>query len=213
MSGVDIYWSFRSPYSYLATARLRAMSDHYSVPFTIKPVYPIAVRIPGFFKTVNPLWPPYLIKDCFRISQYLGVPFGPPKPDPIVMDFATGEVDSNQPYIHRLTRIGVLASKTDKSMAFFDEVSKLIWSGEVEWPEGDHLANAVARAGLDLAELDAQAEAEVDTIEAEITQNEADQKAAGHWGVPLMVYNEEPFFGQDRLDLLAWRLDQAGLGK
>ena len=35
--------------------------------------------------------------------------------------------------------------------------------------------------------------------------------AAGHWGVPTMVFDGEPFFGQDRLDLLVWRMRQAGL--
>ena len=36
---------------------------------------------------------------------------------------------------------------------------------------------------------------------------------AGHWGVPTMVFRGEPFFGQDRVDTLRWRLDQCGLGK
>ena len=39
-------------------------------------------------------------------------------------------------------------------------MSKIIWSGEVDnWHEGDHLAEAVKRAGLDLDELDAEAAA------------------------------------------------------
>ena len=43
---------------------------------------------------------------------------------------------------------------------------------------------------------------------------EASQRAleeAGHWGVPTMVFEGEPFFGQDRIDLLLWRLRQHGL--
>ena len=44
-----------------------------------------------------------------------------------------------------------------------------------------------------------------------IEDNEAAQKAAGHWGVPLMVFNGEPFFGQDRIDMLVWRMSQHGL--
>ncbi len=42
----------------------------------------------------------------------------------------------------------------------------------------------------------------------------ANQKAhadSGHWGVPTMAFNGEPFFGQDRLDLLLWRLKENGL--
>ncbi|MDF1680779.1 DsbA family protein [Ponticaulis sp.] len=211
MSGVDIYWSFRSPYSYLATPRLREMSKRWDVPFTIKPVYPIAVRIPGFFKQVNPLWPPYLMRDCFRIAQFNGLPFGRPNPDPVVMDMATGDVPADQPYIHRLTRLGVLASHTPQALDYFYEVSTLIWSGEANWTEGSVLSDAVARAGLDLAALDAEAIDREAELEAEIEANEAAQKNAGHWGVPLMVFEDEPFFGQDRLDILEWRLKQSGV--
>jgi 2-hydroxychromene-2-carboxylate isomerase len=36
-------------------------------------------------------------------------------------------------------------------------------------------------------------------------------RAAGHWGVPTMVFEGEPFFGQDRFDMLVWRMQQRGL--
>jgi hypothetical protein len=29
--------------------------------------------------------------------------------------------------------------------------------------------------------------------------------------VPLMAFNAEPFFGQDRFDLLKWRMERNGL--
>ena len=45
-------------------------------PYGIRPVLPIAVRIPGFFDRVNPLWPPYLLRDCMRIAEYHGIDFG-----------------------------------------------------------------------------------------------------------------------------------------
>ena len=48
---------------------------------------------------------------------------------------------------------------------------------------------------------------------AEIEQNQQALDAAGHWGVPTMVLRGEPFFGQDRIGTLRWRLDQYGLGK
>ena len=77
--------------------------------------------------------------------------------------------------------------------------------------EGSALSDAVARAGLDLAALDAEAIEREAELEAEIEANEAAQKNAGHWGVPLMVFEDEPFFGQDRLDILEWRLKQSGV--
>jgi len=208
---VDLYWSFRSPYSYLATPRLVAMQREYDVDIAVRPVYPIALRIPGFFKKVNPLWPPYLLRDCARIAEMNGLPFAWPSPDPIVQDLTTMDVAAEQPYIHRLTRLGVAAERRGHGLAFIHEVSKLTFGGVKGWHEGAHLASATERAGLDLAELDAAISADPAGHEADIEANEAAQIAAGHWGVPLMVFRGEPFFGQDRLDVLLWRMQRAGL--
>ena len=46
---------------------------------------------------------------------------------------------------------------------------------------------------------------------AEVAASQAALEAAGHWGVPTLVFDGEPFFGQDRIDLALWRLKQAGL--
>ena len=210
---VDVFWSFRSPYSYLATPRLVALQLEYDVEFTVRPVYPIALRIPGFFKRVNPLWPPYLLRDCVRIAQMSGVPFAWPSPDPIVQDLQSYRIAAEQPYIHRLTRLGVAAERRGCGLAFIHEVGKLTFGGVKGWHEGDHLARAADRAGLDLTELDAAITADPAGHEVEIEANEAAQKAAGHWGVPLMVFRGEPFFGQDRLDVLLWRMQRAGLAR
>ena len=63
----------------------------------------------------------------------------------------TGEV---QPYIHRLTRLGALAEELGAGIAFADEVSALIWGGTEGWDQGEHLAQAAHRAGLDLEGMD-----------------------------------------------------------
>ena len=208
---LDVFWSFRSPYSYLVTPRLVALQDDYDVDITVRPVYPIALRIPSFFKKVNPLWPPYLMRDCARIAEMNDMPFAWPSPDPIVQDLATLEIAAEQPYIHRLTRLGVAAARRGRGLAFIHEVGQLTFGGVQDWHEGEHLANAAAQAGLDLAELDLEIAGAPADFDAEIERNEAAQKAAGHWGVPLMVFHGEPFFGQDRFDVLRWRMQQAGL--
>jgi 2-hydroxychromene-2-carboxylate isomerase len=211
---VDVFWSFRSPYSYLATPRLVDIARVYDVDVNVRPVLPIAVRIPGFFETVNPLWPPYLLRDTMRIAESLGIPYGWPRPDPIVQEFPSRKVAAEQPYIHRLTRLGVDAAERGRGLPFIAEVSRLIFGGEVVgWHEGSHLANATRRAGLDLAAMDAAIAADPKRYDAIIEQNQRDLEAAGHWGVPTMVFQGEPFFGQDRLDLLVWRMQQHGLTK
>ncbi|MGD9981089.1 MAG: 2-hydroxychromene-2-carboxylate isomerase [Hyphomonadaceae bacterium] len=208
----DYYFSFRSPYSYLSTPQVEALSEHYDVAPRMRFVTPIAIRIPGFFKSVNPLWPPYLLRDTFRISQMHSIPYRWPKPDPIVMDIASGEIAAEQPYIHRVTRMGVAAERLGRGFQFARRASHAIWSGEVDgWHEGDHLTQAAAAAGLNAEKVEAMVRDEGADLAAEIERNEADQKNAGHWGVPLFVFDHEPFFGQDRIDHLVWRMTQAGL--
>ena len=208
---IDLFWSFRSPYSYLATPRLCELARDYDLDIHVRVVLPIAVRIPGFFEQVNPLWPPYLIRDTLRIAQSLDLPYAWPQPDPIVQEFPSRKVAAEQPYIHRLSRLGALAAERGRGLPFLYEVSRVIFGGTVGWHEGSHLADATKRAGLELAELDATATREAARLDAAIEQNSVDLGKAGHWGVPTMVFRGEPFFGQDRIDLLVWRLRQHGL--
>ncbi len=208
----DLFWSFRSPYSYLATGRIVQMQRAYNLEVDVRPVYPLAVRDKDFFKRVNPLWVTYLIIDTVRLAEMNGIPYRWPSPDPIVQDYETKEVADEQPYIERLTRLGAAAAERGKGLEFIDEVSQVIWSGEVErWNEGEHLARAAQRAGLDLTELDEAVASDPDRHERIIKGNQEALHAAGHWGVPTMVFNGEPFFGQDRLDVLIWRLKRSGL--
>jgi 2-hydroxychromene-2-carboxylate isomerase len=214
MLAFDLFWSFRSPYSYLATRRIVRLAAEYDVDVRVRPVLPLAVRVPGFFQRVNPLWPPYLMRDTLRIAEHEGLGYGWPRPDPIVQDFATREVAAEQPYIYRLTRLGADAVQRGRALPFIDEVSQIIWNGTVRgWNEGSHLADAAARAGLDLAVMDAAIAADPGRYDAIIEQNQRDLEAAGHWGVPTMVFAGEPFFGQDRIELLVWRMRQHGLVK
>jgi 2-hydroxychromene-2-carboxylate isomerase len=207
----DLFWSFRSPYSYLATRRYRALTEEYDLTITLRPVYPLAIREPDFFERSHPNWLRYTFTDMFRVAQLHGIPFGPPRPDPIVQDLVTRKIADDQPYIYRLTRLGQAAVRRGQSLAFADEVSRLIWGGEENWHEGDHLAGAASRARLDLAELDAEALAEPEALDADIAANQTALEAAGHWGVPTLVFAGEPFFGQDRIDLAVWRMRQKGL--
>jgi len=211
-AAVDLFWSFRSPYSYLATPRLATLAREFEVDIRVRVVLPLAVRVDDFFDTVNPLWPPYLLTDIVRVAEYLDMPLGWPRPDPIVQDFVTRAVAQEQPYIHRLTRLGVCASELGHGMDFIEQASQIIWDGTVDgWNTGDHMARAAGRAGLDLAAMDAAIEAEPFRYDAIIEENQRALQNAGHWGVPTMVFKGEPFFGQDRIDVLRWRLGQHGL--
>jgi 2-hydroxychromene-2-carboxylate isomerase len=209
---VDLYYSFRSPYSYLALAKTMKLVADYDVAVNLRPVYPLAVREPGFFKKTNPKFARYVVLDASRVAQHDNVPFRFPRPDPIVQNMSTLEVAPEQPYIHRLTRLGALAQSEGRSLVFVNAIARVLWDGTVTgWNEGDHLARAAEGAGFDLAAMDKAVAADPDRYEAVIAANERDHAASGHWGVPTFVFENEPFFGQDRIDLLIWRMESRGL--
>ncbi len=212
MPRLDIYWSFRSPYSYLATDRLARIAEDYAAETQFRPVRPLAMREADFFERGRPQFLPYLFKDVPREAERLGIPFFPPRPDPIRMDMASGKVDPEQPLMTRIMGLAVAACEAGRGLAFARAVARRIWGGVENWCEAGPLGEAAEEAGLDLATLERWAASHAAEIEETIAGNESEQ-SKHHWGVPLMVLDDEPFFGQDRIDALLWRLDRRGLKK
>jgi 2-hydroxychromene-2-carboxylate isomerase len=209
-ANVDLFWSFRSPYSYLAVPGAIRLERDFNVKLRFRPVLPLAVREPSFFSPDNLKRAKYIRVDFPRRAEMLGFPHAWPSPDPIVQDMTTYRISPDQPYIYRLTWLGVEAERRRHGLAFAREVSAVIFGGTRDWHLGSHLADAARRAGLDLAAMDA-AIADPASHKQEVEENQAALAAAGHWGVPTFVFEGEPFFGEDRIDTLRWRLGKKGL--
>lgn len=204
---IDLFWSFRSPYSYLAVPGAVRLEQDFDVQVRFRPVLPLAVRDPAFFSPDNLKRARYIGMDWVRRAQMLGMPHKWPSPDPIVQDLKTYRIAAEQPHIHRLTYLGVEAQRRGLGLAFALQVSGLIFGGTRDWHVGDHLAQAAARSGLDLAAMDVAIANPASHVE-EVEANQTALAAAGHWGVPTFLLKGEPFFGEDRIDTLRWRLDQ-----
>ena len=207
---VDLFWSFRSPYSYLAMPGALRLEEDFAVEVRFRPVLPLAVRDPSFFSPDNVKRARYIRVDFPRRAQMLGMPHAWPSPDPIVQDMKTYRIAEEQPYIHRLTYLGVEAERRGRGIEFARQVSALIFGGTRDWHLGEHLAQAAARAGLDLAAMD-EAIADPASHRATVDANQEALAQAGHWGVPTFAFEGEPFFGEDRIDTLRWRLGERGL--
>ena len=209
---IEVYWSFRSPYSYIVLPRIRKLRDEFCVIVDLRVVHPAAVRNPAYFARMDPLARPYFLNDSARVAAFQGMPFRRPVPDPINQDPTTLAIAAEQPLARRLGRLGIAATEHGRGLEFCSEVAALLWDGSVTgWDQGRHLEEAAARAGLSLAELDAAIVADPQRHEERLVENDRSLRTAGHWGVPTMVFDGEPFFGQDRFDLLLWRMRQRGL--
>ena len=206
----DMYYSIRSPYSYIGIQRLQQLLPQQEQPIeiAIRPIMPIAIRKPELFKMRSALGIRYLEMDARRIAEQYGIPFRIwPHPDPIVQDMETLDIAAEQPYIHRLVRLMQYAVEHGDGYDFTLRLATLIWDGKTDdWHEGDHLRRVADAAGLSLADMDAAIAANPDHYDRATDDNQAALMAAGHWGVPTIVYEGEPFFGQDRIEAFLWRV-------
>jgi 2-hydroxychromene-2-carboxylate isomerase len=205
---LDFYFSFRSPWSYLAVPRMYELQRDYLVKVNLCTVDPIFIRYNEFFELAHEKWRPYLFVDLLRTTEYLGLPFGMPRPDPI--DEAL-PADSPDHLVRILSPMGIAAEALGHGVEFAREVSALVWDGGTDgWNTGAHLARAADRAGLELESIQAWIDANAQEWPLELAANNRALEEH-HWGVPTMVFNGEPFFGQDKIELLRWRLEQNGL--
>ena len=86
-----------------------------------------------------------------------------------------------------------------------------MWGGQVGgWDQGNHLNLAARRAGLELPALQKWVSDNDDFWRQQLLAND-NALEEHHWGVPTMVFQGEPFFGQDKIELLLWRMQQKGL--
>ena len=194
---IDFYFSYRSPYSYLILPRMIKLKNEYKVDVNFKIVYPIAIRLPEFFKNKNLIYFLSLKTDVKKKAKKLNMSLNlPPKPDPIKQNTVTGKISDHQPYIYDVCHMGQTMCNRGKGIEFAYELSKLIWNVK-NWNNDDLLEPLLGEFGEDLNEVRKSIKSNKKTLIEEIEMNQLDQKEAGHHGVPLNVYKGKYYFGQD----------------
>ena len=194
---IDFYFSYRSPYSYLILPRMIKLKNEYKVDVNFKIVYPIAIRLPEFFKNKNLIYFLSLKTDVKKKAKKLSMSLNlPPKPDPIKQNTVTGKISDHQPYIYDVCHMGQTMCNRGKGIEFAYELSKLIWNVK-NWNNDDILEPLLGEFGEDLNEVRKSIKSNKKTLIEEIEMNQLDQKEAGHHGVPLNVYKGNYYFGQD----------------
>jgi 2-hydroxychromene-2-carboxylate isomerase len=228
---VSVYYSMRSPYSYLALHRLLWINSNYNCDVTVKVIFPVAVRTPGMFsgglggtEEAAPhkggRWYKWAdaVHDTKRVGEFEGVPYRFAYPDPIKQNHwpfegpESGRIAplEEQPYIAWLVRLASAAQLLGKSNEYVWAVSPLIWGAQSDyWPED--VEGAVNSIGMDYEATIKDIQADPDKYDAVWQKNQDEMQASGHGGVPNSVFRGEPFFGQDRVEMLFWRMRQNGL--
>jgi 2-hydroxychromene-2-carboxylate isomerase len=188
----ELWFSFRSPYSYLALERIEDVLAPHGVPLVLKPVAPMVVRgleVPSIKRM-------YIVRDAKREADRLGIPFGE-LCDPL----GTG--------IDNCLAIAHWAGQRGQGMAFARSAMRGIWNEALDVAEYVDLRQIVERAGLPWDEARA---AIGDAAAVKAAQANATELAVySLWGVPSIRCGDFIAWGQDRLPLLADRLRRHAL--
>jgi len=187
VNGIIIYWSMRSPYSYLALVRARQLADHYQVPLEVKPVLPMVMRRMQVPKTKSG----YITADVKREADKYGIPFGR-----IADPLGAG--------VERCYALFAYAQSYGLGLSFLQSCAKAVWSQGILAESDSGLQQMVERAGLDWN----QARPLLDDDSWRLWAQDNLAELYGHdlWGVPSLVYGETKVFGQDRLDRIEQRI-------
>lgn len=178
---IDFFFSFRSPYSYLAAPRAFALADRHDVEVAFHGVIPMAMR----GQSVPQAKRLHTLRDAKREAQRLGMPFGRIH-DPI----GDGAM--------RCLLIAAHAADVDRVRPFVLTASRAIWAEATDVATDAGLRGVCERAGL---EWGACAAALQDPgLRARVDADTERLGALGHWGVPVFVLDGELYWGQDRIE-------------
>jgi len=182
-----LYYSFRSPYSYLALDRIFSLADAYGVELEVRPVLPMVMRgLPVPREKIL-----YIVQDASREARHLGIPFGK-----ICDPLGTGAERCIAVFFH--------ARSQSKERAFMRSAGQAIWSEGIDVATDDGMRLVTERAGLSWPGV---AAAMVDESWREtVRENRQSLTEAGLWGVPAFVIGDVALWGQDRIWLLARQL-------
>ena len=185
---LDFYFSFRSPYSYLAADRVFRLAELYKIPVTVKPVMPMVTRGISLSRAKRL----YIVRDARREAEKFNLPFGKIC-DPL------GEG------VEHCMALFQFAKSLGKEKEFVVSAAEGIWSEGLDVNRPRHLKKILERAELDWQQ--AQPWLEKQDWKQNAQRNADELATLGLWGVPAFHYGDLVIWGQDRL----WALEQAVL--
>lgn len=192
MKSVDYYFSPMSPWTYLGHARFADIAKRHGVAINVKPVdfgkiFPVSGGLP--LSKRAPQRQAYRLAELARWRDHLKVPLTlQPKYFPYESSLASRLI------------VAADAHGPGAALRLAGAILKACWAEERNMADEGELAN-VAREqeleprGLIAAAKSDEAQARYDELTAEAIELQL-------FGAPTYVYNEELFWGQDRLDFL-----------
>ncbi len=177
---IVMYWSIRSPYSYIALVRARQLSQHYQVPLVVKPVLPMVMRRMQVPKNKKM----YMAGDAKREANQHGLDFGC-----IADPLGKG--------VERCYALFEYAQSEGKGLEYLECYARSVWSRGIRSETDAGLKKIVEGVGLDWSL--AKEKVQDDSWRIWAQRNLAEFYGHDLWGVPSFKYRGVLLFGQDRV--------------
>jgi 2-hydroxychromene-2-carboxylate isomerase len=193
---IDYFFATVSPFAYLGHDRLVALAQQHGAQIVVKPmnlgeIFPVSGGLP--LSKRAPQRQAYRLMELARWSQFLGKPIHiKPKFFPVNGDLAAYWI------------LAALEIGTPQALALAGAVGRALWEQERDIADPATMAVIAGECGLDVAALGARAN-EPDTA-ARYRALTQEAIARGVFGAPTYIYQDELFWGQDRLDFLGRKL-------
>jgi 2-hydroxychromene-2-carboxylate isomerase len=186
---LELFHSFRSPYSYLSLRRVFAIADAFGIRLSIRPVLPMVMR--GMQLPRRKLL--YIAKDAGREAQRLQVPFGR-FADPIGKG------------VERCMAVFQYSLGEKRERDFVINAGEAIWARGIDVATDKGMRKVTGRTGLFWP--DVVAAMQDDAWRTIVERNRESMMESGCWGVPTLRIGDFAVWGQDRDWLLARHLEE-----
>ena len=184
VDSVQFYFSFRSPYSWLAMYRMNLIRDHLTIDMEMIPVFPAGDKNDLMLSDQNKV--KYIATDVDRLASAYGLAIQWPKP------FDTDWLAVHIAYIY--------ADDQGKGMAFCLAVYSARFIEGKDVGDKEIMGELSDRCGLDTdALIEAQDKRE---YKKKLLQGLAQAGKEGVFGVPFFRYKQTSYWGNDRLEWL-----------
>ena len=190
---IDYYFSTSSPWTYLGSGRFIEMAKKVGATVNVYPVnfHTIFAQSGGLpLPKRSPQRQAYRMMELKRWRDYLGIP--------IVVEPA------NFPSTAPLAAPTIIAAREagQDALTLSDAILTALWRDYRDIDDPTEIATIAETLGMDGHALVAAAPGFADDYAADSDA----ALASGVFGAPTWVVNGEVFWGQDRLELLRWRL-------
>lgn len=182
---VELFYDFRSSYSYLAFTQLQQLD----VAIDLKPMQILKVmeRVGNVPTTITcAAKGRYARADLGRWAQRYGIMLNP-------SDMKANDGDA-------MSRAVLAAASPDKSIAVTDALYRTIWSEGVTLADTAAIQAALTAKGIDIAAIASRIDDPAVTTQLLANTDEAVER--GVFGSPTIFVGSAMFFGNDRIDFV-----------